>query len=268
MSRRPTSPRRRYPVSLRLRSALSRRRRLASAVLLSLALTLVLVRFSPPEARTAPVVTAARELAAGTVVSVEYLAVARYPRGLVPEGAVPDPARLAGRTLAGPTTRGQPLTEAAVVGPGLLTGQPAGITAVTLRIDDPGVLRHVRAGDHVDVVHLPDGAVAGDTAVLGRGLPVLWVSSGAAGKDTGLLTDAPEDEGLVVVGAPHADAAGLAGATGTGRTTVVLVPAPVSPSGEDVAPRATARAPGSPPHSPVPSRGRAAPSPAAEARFP
>lgn len=266
MSRRPTSPRRRYPLSLRLRSALSRRRRVATAVLLSLALTLVLVRFSPPEARTAPVVTAARELAVGTVVSAEHLAVTRYPRGLVPEGAVPDPAQLAGRTLAGAATPGQPLTEAAVVGPGLLTGQPAGITAVTLRIGDPGVLRHVRSGDHVDVVHLPDGAVAGDGSVLGRGLPVLWVSSGAGGEDAGLLSDGPDDEGLVVVGAPHAEAAGLAGVTGAGRTTVVLVPAPVSPSAEGAAPPATARAPGSPP--PAPSRGRAAPSPAAEARFP
>lgn len=237
MSRRPRAARRRYPLSLHLRSALSRRRRLAAAGLLGLALALVVLRLAPPQARTEPVVTAARALAAGTVVSAEQLAVAAYPHALVPEGAAADPAELVGRTLAGAAAPGQPLTEAAVVGPGLLTGQPPGVTAVTLRIDDPGALRHVRAGDHVDVVHRPD-ELAGERQVLGRGLPVLWVSTGPTGEDTGLLsaTDGSEDRGLVVVGAPHEDAAQLAGASGDGSTTVVLVPAPVSPSAEDAAP--------------------------------
>ena len=168
----------------------------------------------------------------------ERLAVAAYPHGLAPEGAVADPAELSGRVLAGAAGPGQPLTETALVGPGLLTGQDGGVTAVTLRIDDPGVLRHVRAGDHVDVVHLPDGAAPGGRQVLGRGLPVLWVSSADPGGDGGLLAGpgTSEEEGLLVVGAPHEGAAQLAGAGGTGRTTVVLVPAPVSPSAEAAGP--------------------------------
>lgn len=234
MSPRPRAARRRYPLFLHLRSAFSRRRRLAAAVLVSLALTLVVVRLGPPQGRTVPVVTAAAALPAGTVVSSEHLAVAAYPRGLAPEGAVADPAELVGRTLAGAAGAGQALTAAALVGPGLLTGQPDGITAVTLRIDDPGVLRQVRAGDYVDVVHLPDAAAADEQQVLGRGLPVLWVAAGAAGAE-GDLFAAPagtDEEGLLVVGAPHARAAQLAGAAGAGRTTVVLVPPPVSPSAE------------------------------------
>ncbi|MGX5359868.1 SAF domain-containing protein [Kocuria sp. KH4] len=242
MSPRPRPVRRRYPLSLHLRSALSRRRRLAAAVLVSLALALVVLRLGPPRAGTVPVVTAAETLPAGTVLAPEQLAVAAYPRGLVPEGALADPAELAGRTLAGAADAGQPLTGAAVVGPGLLTGRPAGATAVTLRIDDPAVLQHVRAGDHVDVVGLSDGDVSGGSTgdpaderrVLGRALPVLWVPSPAPGADGGLLGASPgEEAGLLVVGAPHEDAARLAGA---GPSTVVLVPAPVSPSAEAAAP--------------------------------
>ena len=238
MSRRPRTVRRRYPLSLHLRSALSRRRRLMAALLLGLAVGLVVLRLGPPQTRTVPVVTAAEALPAGTVVTPERLAVAAYPHGLAPEGAVADPAELSGRVLAGAAGPGQPLTETALVGPGLLTGQDGGVTAVTLRIDDPGVLRHVRAGDHVDVVHLPDGAAPGGRQVLGRGLPVLWVSSADPGGDGGLLAGpgTSEEEGLLVVGAPHEGAAQLAGADGTGRTTVVLVPAPVSPSAEAAGP--------------------------------
>ncbi|WP_344123165.1 SAF domain-containing protein [Kocuria aegyptia] len=238
MSRRPRTVRRRYPLSLHLRSVLSRRRRLVAALLLGLAVGLVVLRLGPPRARTVPVVTAAEAMPAGTVVSPQQVAVAAFPHELAPEGAVAHPAELSGRVLAGAAGPGQPLTETSLVGPGLLTGQAGGITAVTLRIDDPGVLRHVRAGDHVDVVHLPDGAAPGERHVLGRGLPALWVSSGGPGGDGGLLSgpSASGEEGLLVVGAPHEGAAQLAGTAGTGRTTVVLVPAPVSPSAEAAAP--------------------------------
>lgn len=238
MSRRPRTVRRRYPLSLHLRSVLSRRRRLVAALLLGLAVGLVVLRLGPPQSRTVPVVTAAEALPAGTAVSAEQLAVAAYPHGLAPEGAVDDPAELSGRVLASAAGPGQPLTETALVGPGLLTGQADGVTAVTLRIDDPGVLRHVRAGDHVDVVHLPDGAAPGDRDVLGRALPVLWVSAAGPAGDGGLLSGpaASEEEGLLVVGTPHEGAAQLAGTGGAGRTTVVLVPAPVSPSAEAAAP--------------------------------
>lgn len=238
MSRRPRTVRRRYPLSLHLRSVLSRRRRLVAVLLLGLAAGLLVLRLGPPQTRTVPVVTAAEALPAGTVVSPEHLVLAPYPHGLAPEGAVTDPGELSGRVLAGAAGPGQPLTETALVGPGLLTGQAPDVTAVTLRIDDPGVLRHVRAGDHVDVVHLPDGAAPDGRSVLGRGLPVLWVPAAGPGGDGGLLAGpaAGEEEGLLVVAAPHEAAAPLAGTGGTGRTTVVLVPAPVSPSAEDAAP--------------------------------
>ena len=62
MSRRPRTVRRRYPLSLHLRSALSRRRRLVAALLLGLAAALVVLRLGPPQTRTVPVVTAAGQL--------------------------------------------------------------------------------------------------------------------------------------------------------------------------------------------------------------
>lgn len=310
--RRPRSaPRRpRYPLGITLRTALSRRRRLIAAVLLSIAAAIAVLQISPASQRTVPTVVAARSLGAGAVLSADDLRVADYPVDLVPgesaaaaaapddqgssvgtqqpstdplstptEGLAADAAgdspgadqqieTWVGRTLASAVVEGQPLTGPSVLGPDLLSGQPPGTTAVTLRVADSATLTHVRPGQHVDLIRsdadLPapspsaaaDDRTDGDAADASEGgaegseetgasetsarvaaqLPVLWVADPAEPAD-GLLASTPESQDdLLVVGADAATAERLAAAP-EGELVPVLVAAPadaeaLSPSAE------------------------------------
>ncbi|MBM7822444.1 SAF domain-containing protein [Kocuria palustris] len=313
--RRPRSaPRRpRYPLGITLRTALSRRRRLIAAVLLSIAAAIAVLQISPASQRTVPTVVAARSLGAGTALSPDDLRVADYPVDLVPgesaagaedtaapddqgssvgtrqpstdplstptEGLAADAAgespgadqqieTWVGRTLASAVVEGQPLTGPSVLGPDLLSGQPPGTTAVTLRVADSATLTHVRPGQHVDLIRsdadLPapspsaaaddrtdgdaadaseDGAEGSEqtgasetSARVAAQLPVLWVADPAEPAD-GLLASTPESQDdLLVVGADAATAERLAAAP-EGELVPVLVAAPadaeaLSPSAE------------------------------------
>ena len=173
-----------------------------------------------------------------------------------------------GRTLASAVVEGQPLTGPSVLGPDLLSGQPPGTTAVTLRVADSATLTHVRPGQHVDLIRsdadLPapspsaaaDDRTDGDAADASEGgaegseetgasetsarvaaqLPVLWVADPAEPAD-GLLASTPESQDdLLVVGADAATAERLAAAP-EGELVPVLVAAPadaeaLSPSAE------------------------------------
>ncbi|WP_144791476.1 SAF domain-containing protein [Kocuria palustris] len=162
-----------------------------------------------------------------------------------------DPAAAwVGRTLAAAVVEGQPLTGPSVLGPDLLSGQPPGSTAVTLRVADPGTLAHVRPGQHVDLIRAdgrasdgaghdadasdppadPEDGGTGDAADPGAarvaaGLPVLWVADPAAPSD-GLLESSQEvQDDLLVVGADAATAERIA-STPEGELVPVLVAAP------------------------------------------
>ena len=288
-------PRRaRYPLGVTVRTALSRRRRLIAAVLLSVAAAIAVLQLSPASERTAPTIVAARALGAGTVLSADDLRVADYPVALVPGGSsaelsetglagadqpgalaspvettIQEPAEAhqqieawVGRTLAVAVVEGQPLTGASVLGPDLLSGQPPGTTAVTIRVADPAALTHVRPGQHVDLIRSdsdplaiqpsasgdedrdadgtdddPAGAAgraaeepeqtdAGESTLrVAAQLPVLWVADPAAPAE-GLLASTPQvQDDLLVVGADPATAERLA-AAGEGQLVPVLVAAP------------------------------------------
>lgn len=310
---RPAARRARYPLGITVRTALSRRRRLIAAVLLSVAAAIAVLQLSPASERTVPTVVAARSLGAGTVLSAADLRVVDYPLALVPGGSSAAPADAAvtaagaaqdgtaetgqpgassdgspaegsdraaadedqqidawvGRTLAAAVVEGQPLTGPSVLGPDLLSGQPAGTTAVTIRVADPAALTHVRPGQHVDLIRsdsdplaaqpsaseaderaegtddddasrpsqAPErtGASASSLRVAAQ-LPVLWVADPAEPAD-GLLASAPEvQDDLLVVGADPTTAERLAAAP-EGELVPVLVAAPaqaadLSPSAE------------------------------------
>ena len=138
---------------------------------------------SPPD--TVEVLVAARDLPSGTLLDRTDLLAQRFPAGLAPAGASPSPV---GRVLAAPLARGEVLTEARVVGPGLAEAQ-AGQTVLPVRLPDAGMAALLRPGDEVDLMATDPGS--GTTRVVAREVTVLAapteVPEGPAGGTGGAL---------------------------------------------------------------------------------
>ncbi|MGY1718086.1 Flp pilus assembly protein CpaB [Blastococcus sp. SYSU DS0552] len=192
-------------------------RRLAAALLAALALVLALRPAPTPadgeQSRTAPVVVAATDLPAGTSLTREHLALVRLPRGAVPDGAVGVADPLVRRVLAGHVRRGEPLTDARLVGAGLTALLPPGQVAAPVRLADLAVAALLRAGDRVDV--LATGAAPGPAERVAAGALVLAAPTGDAGEP---------GAGLLVLAVDEATAARIAAAAATATLTVSLPP--------------------------------------------
>jgi Flp pilus assembly protein CpaB len=138
------------------------------------------------------------------------------PVAVVPAGAAHRPATLVGRLAAGAIRRGETVTDARVVGPGLTAGLgPGESAAVPVRLADPESAALVRAGDRVDVLGTPvapDGTqpTAGDAIEVAVGVRVLAVLGGRDAADGVVL----------VVAATQPTARRLAGAGARHRLTV------------------------------------------------
>jgi Flp pilus assembly protein CpaB len=156
---------------------------------------------APPEPDTVEVLVAARDLPSGTLLERGDLVGRAFPVDLAPSGAS---HRVAGRVLAAPLARGEVLTEARVVGPGLAHAQD-GQTVLPVRLPDAGMATLLRAGDEVDLMATDPGT--GSTRVVARGVTVLatptQVPDGPAGGSGGAL---------VVVGTTAAEAVGITSA--------------------------------------------------------
>jgi len=203
-----------------------RNRRLIAALLLCAAAGLAVQALTPAPAASVPVVVAAADLPAGTVLTDAQLAVQQLPAGAGPPGSAASPAELLGRRLASALRAGSPVLDTSLVGPGLLAGSPPGTAAVPVRPADPSTVQLVEPGRLVDIVLSSGNGFEQPAAatVLARSVAVLWkADSGATG--SGLLggTSPASAEGLVVVAASPAEAAALAGASSRGEVFLVLV---------------------------------------------
>lgn len=205
---RPPSDRR-----LLARRLLARRRRAVAALLAALAVGCALSALRPAEG--VAVLVAARDLPAGAL-SPADLAVARLPAPAVPAGALRPGADTAGRLLAAPMRRGEPLTDARLLGPGLLAGYGPGLVAAPVRIADPDVARLLAPGDVVDVLATP-AAFEHVTAVaaqpVAQHVRVITVLPGKAAEGA-----------LVVLAAAPYQAARLAASQSGGRISVAIRP--------------------------------------------
>lgn len=187
-------------------------RRLLAAACAGAAVLLAVQAASPPAPPTERVWVAARALPGGAVLTADAVEARAVPPDLVPDDAVVDPADVVGRPLAAPVSRGEPLTQQRVVGPGLSAAYP-GTAAVPVRFADAAVVDLLRPGDRVDVVAAPDDGAAApallvaDVAVAAVPEPLDAVQPGAPGR-------------LVVLAVPRGEAAAVAAAT----TTAVLIP--------------------------------------------
>jgi Flp pilus assembly protein CpaB len=173
-----------------------------------------------PAPPTTEVVVAARDLAAGTVLAPADLRTVPMPVSVVPAGVARRTAALVGRLAAGAIRRGETVTDARVVGPGLTAGLGSGETAaVPVRLADPDAAALVRAGDRVDVLGTPvapDGTqpVAGEPVDVATGVRVLAVLGSRDAADGVVL----------VVAASQQTARRLVGAAARHRLTVSVRP--------------------------------------------
>ena len=185
-----------------VRRAVLARRRLLAAALTAVAVAAGVHAVAAPPPAEVPVLVAARDLPAGTVLAPGDLTSAAFAPGSAPAGLAPDAA---GRTLAAPLRAGEPVTDVRLVGPALTEGYP-GLAAVPVRLPDAGMARLLRVGDRIDLVSAdPQG---GGASIVASDVPVLAVpdadpelgASGLAGR-------------LVVVGAPPTEVAEIADAS-------------------------------------------------------
>jgi pilus assembly protein CpaB len=233
---------RRRPGSRDVRLFVARHRPLIAAVAVVVLLLSLRNALAPPAAATTPVVVAARDLAAGEALDAGDLRVVDWPAHLAPPvdesvDAVDAVDAFSGRVPATAIQAGEAVTDARLLGPGLLTGQPAGTVAVPLRLADASAAAVVSVGDHVDVI----AGSSADPAFGEAGPPTAEVvaydvlviavpgrgggpSSGGFGTLTGGAADA-EAAGMLVVATERPDAVRLAGAQ-AGQALTVAVRAP------------------------------------------
>jgi pilus assembly protein CpaB len=193
-------------------------RQVAAVGLLGVALVLSLRPAPSPagdaRAPTVPLVVAAGDLPAGTVLTEADLAVARLPPDVSPEGAAAESDALLGRVLAAPVRAGEPLTDVRLVGTGVTALLPPGQVAAPVRLADLAVAALVRSGDRVDVLATVEGSTTAE--VVAEGALVVAASGGPTGDDPGA--------GLLLLAVGPETAARLAAAATTATLTVTLPP--------------------------------------------
>jgi Flp pilus assembly protein CpaB len=129
-------------------------RRVAAAGLVVLA-GLAALR-SNPDGDCAEVVVAARDLRPGAALTLDDVHLEKRLAATIPDGSQEDLGAVVGSTLAGPTRRGEVLTDVRLLGTRLAesTAGP-GARIVPLHLADSALIDLVRVGDVVDVLAAP-----------------------------------------------------------------------------------------------------------------
>lgn len=185
-----------------LRRAVLRRRRLLAAAGAAVAVFVGLSAVSPPPPDTVPVVVARRDLAAGVRLGPDDITTARFAPATAPAGLADD---VVGAMLAGPLTRGEPVTDVRLVGPSLSEGLDDRV-AVPVRLPDAGMVGLLEVGDHVDLVAVDPQS--GDDETVAIDVPVLAVPGPSTDPEGGSSLPGR----LVVVGVTPGEVAPLADA--------------------------------------------------------
>ncbi|EID10130.1 hypothetical protein MXEN_19364 [Mycobacterium xenopi RIVM700367] len=189
-------------------------RRVAAAVLVVLAG--VAAMRSNPEGDRADVVVAARDLSPGVALSAEDVRLERRLTTTIPDGSHADVGRVVGSTLAGPTRRGEVLTDVRLLGSRLAesTAGP-GARIVPLHPADPALIDLVRPGDVVDILAASDTDSKEAPRVVATDAVVVLVSA----KPKAGTTD---DDRVVLVALPARTAHAVAGAALVHTVTLTL----------------------------------------------
>ncbi len=214
------------------RLAVGARRRVLAGVFAGLAVLLAAgaLRSSQPLAGTA-VVVAAGELEGGAIIAPTDVRIVSLPMDAVPAGAARRSEEAVGRTLAAAVGRGEPITDARFLGPGMLTQRQtaAGLVATPVRITDAGSVVFLRVGDRVDVLaastemDVPDTSSRNGSTAMRPGGPTSDTSAGPI-PEAGTATVVASDVTVLAVPRPRDAAEGLAGATDGALLLVAATP--------------------------------------------
>jgi Flp pilus assembly protein CpaB len=142
---------------------MARHRRLLAAVLAAATVGFGLLALRPAPPPTVRVLVAAHDLPGGATLRSRDIRTAAFPAAAVPDGALgSDTPRsgAAGRVLTGPMRRGEPFTDARLLGAGLLDGYGPGVVATPVRLADADAARLLHPGDRVDVLAVAEPSVA------------------------------------------------------------------------------------------------------------
>ncbi|SDH15819.1 Flp pilus assembly protein CpaB [Sinosporangium album] len=209
---------------------LKRHRRLIAVVPAGLATACTLAVLRPAQPATVAVLAAARDLRVGPLRPGDLTTV-HLPADLVPHGALRphdsptgesadlSPESLTppttGRVLASPMRRGEPLTDARLLGPGMLSGYGADAVAMPVRVADPEAVRLLSPGDIVDVLAAPSGWAESDAQ------PAATVADNATVITTRHTGDS-HSGALIVLATTPDQAARLAGAQPGGHLSIMI----------------------------------------------
>ncbi|MFF0248204.1 flagellar biosynthesis protein FlgA [Streptosporangium sandarakinum] len=194
------------------RRLLGRYHRLAATAVAALAAACAVVALRP-ETASVTVLVAAKNLSGG-VLTARDVTTAAFRPGTVPDGALRPGVPVAGKVLAGPARRGEPITDVRLLGPGLLAAHGPGTVATPVRVADSEAARLLSPGDIVNVLAASatwEGAVP--ARVVAEGVTVL------AG-----LGDRSDHGALVVLATTAEQAVRLASAQAGGHLSITIGP--------------------------------------------
>lgn len=189
--------------------------RLTTAAFAGVAALCLAVALRPSTPGSVSVLAATHDLDGGAPLRVGDLKRIALPRAAVPDGALHSGA--VGRVLAAPVRRGEPLTDARLVGRRLLRGYGDGLVAAPVRVADAQSARMLRAGQRVDVLAADndDGSELAAHTVASD-VPVIAVPHSGAGSG--------EQGALIMVAATPDESSALAQAAADGRLSIAMRP--------------------------------------------
>jgi Flp pilus assembly protein CpaB len=169
-----------------------------------------------PDAQRTEVVVAARDLGPGTELTADDVRLETRSTPTIPDGSQPGVDSVVGATLAGPTRRGEVLTDVRVLGR-RLAESAAGPDAriVPVHPADNALIDVVRPGDVVDVVAAAEGNAQPTARVVATDAIVVSVSAKQKAQGAG-------GDRVVLIALPAASATAVAGAALVATVTLTL----------------------------------------------
>lgn len=192
-----------------------RHRRLLASVLAAACVLVTIGAVSPDQPHRSPVVVAAHDLTAGSVLAAADLSVVHLPADLVPRHALSRRESLVGRHVAAPMRGGEPFTDRRLFSDSLIDGYGEGLVAVPVRASDAVMVSLLHVGDRVDLYATDHRDGQQQVTKLAANAPVIALPQPAKGR-TG------SHDAVVVVAVPAADAGPLTQAGAQGAVSIAL----------------------------------------------